>query len=564
MQKQFVSIQRKLISLSIIVLVTITIVIIIITGFVNFIETRHQLNEMTNANRQSLIRKGKTLVSNNSKVLRTFVTDNAFLDIRELVSATVKEDPDVVYGIYMDSERRPWAVANDSIADGTPLTFDPLEDTLSLWAESQEEVASRAVNSDKNQVIEFAAPVVAEGERLGTIRYGISMAATQKIINALKKDAHKSFIRIFFIFSAFLGCVLAFSLFAMCRQAQSIISPLKELTQAANEISQGNYSEEITTVTNDEVGVLASNLETMRQTIKQYTENLEQMVAERTKQLEAAQKELVEKAHKAGMADIITGTLHNVGNILNSVKTSVEIINTIIQSSSLHGFKKANSLLRENFETIEIFISKDPKGKKLLAYYLKLEEAITDENGELLENTRRLMDKTNAIIDVIVAQQNYAGGAILTEDVNLSEILEDALTMQQGSIERYNIDIKRDFMKIPKVRIQKTKFMHVLINLIKNAKEAMIATPAEKRSLTFSLNKDNSNVFLKIIDVGTGITKENLVKIFTHGFTTKADGHGFGLHSSANYMKEMGGSLHAESQGEGHGATFVIRIPCTE
>ncbi len=278
--------------------------------------------------------------------------------------------------------------------------------------------------------------------------------------------------------------------------------------------------------------------------------------------LEDAQHELVEKAHKAGMADIATGTLHNVGNILNSVKASAEMISRITESSFINGFKKANSMLRENIECLDEFILQNPKGKMLMQYYLKLEDGFSTEQTKTIEHLERLTDKVNAIEEVISAQQGYAGVSAYTEEFAITDIVEDALTMQSGSTERYNIKIVKDFNHdIPKVMVQRAKLVHILINLIKNARESIIEARAEEKNMTVSIKSHDNAVFVKFRDTGTGIATSNLEKIFSHGFTTKKSGHGFGLHSSANYMKEMGSRMWAESEGEGKGATFILRFP---
>jgi len=72
---------------------------------------------------------------------------------------------------------------------------------------------------------------------------------------------------------------------------------------------------------------------------------------------------------------------------------------------------------------------------------------------------------------------------------------------------------------------------------------------------------DSSRFFISVCDTGVGIEQENLTRIFSHGFTTKADGHGFGLHTSALAAKAMGGSITAHSEGSGKGATFIIELP---
>ncbi len=282
------------------------------------------------------------------------------------------------------------------------------------------------------------------------------------------------------------------------------------------------------------------------------------------KELAEAQKELVEKAQQAGMAERATGTLHNVGNILNSIKSSVEIIEGAIAGTSLHGFEKANSLLRENIDSLEDFISNNPKGKKLMQYYLKLEEEFSKELETSNKHIARLKDKVRTIEDFISVQQSNASSQSLSERYSLSEIVEDALDMQSGTIERHNITVTKEFHSDPRVTVQKIKLMHILINLIQNAKEAMTDSSAEQRGLTISIDSNNEAIFVRVIDTGEGIIKENTEKIFSYGFSTKKTGHGFGLNSSANYIREMGGRMWAESEGKGKGATFILRFPQEE
>ncbi len=277
-------------------------------------------------------------------------------------------------------------------------------------------------------------------------------------------------------------------------------------------------------------------------------------------ELASAQQELIEKAHQAGMADIVIGTLHNVGNILNSITTSAEVMNNIIKTSNVASLKKANDLIRENRDNFEEFISNDPKGKKLAEYYLAIEEAIFNEHKEVKKHLSRLNNKVNTITEVILSQESYAGASSLTEAYQLTGIIDDALAMQAASLETSNITVIRDYNHVPKIMIQKSKLIHIFFNLINNAKDAMLNIPLEARQLTISVNKDDKAVFARISDMGHGISKQNIERIFSHGFTTKNIGHGFGLHSCANYMTEMGGRMWAESQGEGKGATMVLRF----
>lgn len=310
-------------------------------------------------------------------------------------------------------------------------------------------------------------------------------------------------------------------------------------------------------------------------TIRERNRQLEKQVAERTeelkeknqdleytlKELERTKDELVEKAHKAGMADIATGVLHNVGNVLTSVNTSAALIEETARQSKLEGLIQANLLLRENIDNIEEFIANNPKGKNLLKYYLKLEDPLKNERQNLLKQSERLNEKIDLINEIIAAQQTYAGTGIHAEQVLLDEIIDNALSLQAGSIERHNLEIEKDLRAESPVYVQRSKLIHVLVNIIKNAKEAMDGLkPGEKKIVIKSWQK-NGKVYLSISDNGSGIKNKHMGKIFTQGFTTKKDGHGFGLHSSANYMNEMGGSIDVHQNGEVDGATFTLFLP---
>lgn len=330
---------------------------------------------------------------------------------------------------------------------------------------------------------------------------------------------------------------------------EQLESSIHEVILAMEGMAKGDFSKKM-------VRPAAGDLEKL----KNHTNNSIDILAERTRQLKKVQQELIDKAHQAGMADIASGTLHNVGNILNSVKVSAQVINNELKRSSVNNFKQANDLLREHQDSMEDFILNDPKGKKLLEYYLKLESVFMNERDTYQANIDRLIDKIEIIADVIMAQQNYAGISSLTEEYYLDNIIDDALTLQSGSIERFGIQVVKKIEETPRVPIQKAKLVHILINLIKNAKEAMVESPSDNRKLTISLDHREQVVYLAIQDTGKGIDPSSLKKIFTHGYTTKKNGHGFGLHSCANYMAEMKGNIRAESEGIDKGSTFILEF----
>ena len=317
------------------------------------------------------------------------------------------------------------------------------------------------------------------------------------------------------------------------------------------EVSMGKLKVSQQKVAEKSVAMHNTNLKVMKEI------NVRKLAEEKLKK---TQKEMLEMAHRAGMSEIISGVLHNVGNILNTVKTSAEMIQQIVSKLKLSGLNKANEMLRDHWDHLGTFISEDPKGKRLPDYYLKLGGIYDEETERLQHHMSELKQYIMMMGDVISAQQNYAKSGIISEFVQLSLVLEETLQMQLSAISRHHIIITKRYQPVPEVYIQKVKLVEVLMNLIKNSKEAMLSLTIEKK-LLLEIIQDGNFVLLRISDNGSGIEQSKINKIFSHGFTTKESGHGFGLHASANAMTEMGGRLIAKSEGTGKGATFIVVCP---
>jgi len=272
------------------------------------------------------------------------------------------------------------------------------------------------------------------------------------------------------------------------------------------------------------------------------------------------QRKSIEKAHKAGMADIATGALHNIGNILNSIKTSAHLIYKNVENPFIDKLNKANSLLLESVSDWQQFTANKDKVEKLSDYYQRVGEHLEKQRESAKYEINRLNEHIELIANVISAQQNYASAGYISEDLTIERIIEDSLAILSEMFTKYDIRVIKQIEAVPQMALQKTKLMHTLINIFKNAKDAML-TIDNDRLLTINVHQENDFVLIRVTDTGEGISDENLARIFTHGFTTKSTGHGFGLHSTANYIQEMGGQIWAESQGSGHGCTINIRIP---
>jgi predicted ATPase/signal transduction histidine kinase len=287
-------------------------------------------------------------------------------------------------------------------------------------------------------------------------------------------------------------------------------------------------------------------------------ESLERKVAERTAELERLQSIALANAHHAGMAEIATGVLHNVGNVLNSVNVSVETLSGHLALARVSGVRKAAELLQANTASLGSFFADDPRGKALPLYLEKLGTSLEAQGTAAADEIERLRSKVRLIADVVSGQQSYAKGAALTEESDLARIVDEVLGIQASALTRKHIRVLKRYQAVAPVAVQRTKLAHVLVNLIKNAEDAMESTPEEDREITIDIDEHDGETHVRITDRGQGIEPSNLDRIFTHGFTTKVSGHGFGLHFCANSMTEMDGKLVAWSEGQGRGAAFTL------
>ncbi|AZD30526.1 DAHL domain-containing protein [Pseudomonas chlororaphis] len=291
-------------------------------------------------------------------------------------------------------------------------------------------------------------------------------------------------------------------------------------------------------------------------------DELEQRVEERTRQLKDTQSELLDTARQAGMAEIATNVLHNVGNVLNSVNISADLVSRKLRNSKAQGLGKAMQLINEHKEDLGRFLTEDAKGKLLPGYLNQLVEAIDLEQQGMTEELTQLSKSVDHIKDIVATQQSYAGASSLLEPLSVSELLEDALRMNSGALTRHHVTVHKNYADVPRIMGDKHRLLLILINLISNAKYAMSDLSNQTRNMTLAAAVvDGETLQISVRDEGEGIAPENMTRIFAHGFTTRKEGHGFGLHSCALAAIEMNGHLTAHSDGPGKGALFVLQIP---
>jgi signal transduction histidine kinase len=280
-------------------------------------------------------------------------------------------------------------------------------------------------------------------------------------------------------------------------------------------------------------------------------------------ELERVHKQLMTASRQAGMAEVATNVLHNVGNILNSVNISASLVVDRVKQSKAPGIARVAALLREQGDGLGAFLTSDERGKRIPEYLATLGQQLTADQEMALQELGSLRDNLEHIKETVTMQQSYAKLCGVTETVEVVDLVEDSLRLNAGAFARHGVTLRREFTAVPKITVDKHKVLQILVNLVRNAKYACDESGKTDKLLTLRIGPSESGVRISVIDNGVGIAAENMHHLFTHGFTTRQSGHGFGLHSGALAAQELGGSLRAESDGLGCGAAFILELPGT-
>jgi two-component system sensor kinase FixL len=274
--------------------------------------------------------------------------------------------------------------------------------------------------------------------------------------------------------------------------------------------------------------------------------------------LQSMQEKLLTASREAGMAQVATSVLHNVGNVLNSVNVSATLASEQVRGTNLQGLSRASELLR----TEATRFGDAPKLVKLATYLEQILSAADRSRDQTLVELGSLKQNIEHIATIVSMQQSMAKPSGLRESISLPTLVEESLKIVSPSLARHDIEVVREYGDVPAVMIERHKISDILINLFSNARDALRERdPGFIRRLTIRILQRDEQLVCEVEDTGGGIAPDNLVRVFSHGFTTKPGGHGFGLHASALFAIELGGSLSCRSDGPGKGAVFVLALP---
>ena len=289
---------------------------------------------------------------------------------------------------------------------------------------------------------------------------------------------------------------------------------------------------------------------------------LRNQVHRQTETIRQNHSKLLGVSRQAGMAEVATSVLHNVGNVLNSVNVSSTLISEQLKTSKTGHVGLLAKLLAEHKHDLAQFLIEDPKGRHVPDFLEQLSTRLAKEQEALSREVELLKTNVGHIKEIVAMQQSYSKVAGVAEKVVPSELVEDALRMNESGLERHQVRVVREYEPhLPEITIERHKVLQILVNLIGNAKNACTESGFDDKRITLRVRNGGNTFRISVADNGVGIPAENLKRIFTLGFTTRKNGHGFGLHGAALAATELRGALRVHSDGAGKGATFTLELP---
>jgi len=265
-------------------------------------------------------------------------------------------------------------------------------------------------------------------------------------------------------------------------------------------------------------------------------------------------------SYKVGAGQVATGILHNIGNILNSINISIQNLSEMAKNSKIPKLLKANALFHENKARIGQYIYEDKAGRHLPDFYSGIGEFMKHDNDRMNDELEELKNHLKLVKELIGSQQSYARCFTGKQEASVKELLNDVLKIEKMSIMKHQIRVDIQCPDDAVIFVDRSKALHVLVNLLKNGRDAMVAANSEGHFIIKAELKNNS-MMITIKDNGVGLNAEQASKLFSFGFTTKLDGHGFGLFTCLQLMEEMDGKIYVTSEGLGTGATFHCEFP---
>ncbi|MFA7383960.1 MAG: ATP-binding protein [Desulfurivibrionaceae bacterium] len=542
-----------------------------------------QLERNVNMIRQSLVIRSASLTRSTAMSVREAVAGYDFTFLQNLVVEVARDDPEILYCMIMDLSQNVVAHSDINLV-GSRLTgeFDNKAASLmNMKFPAQRPSGIIPVeyfwptekNGNSKGVLETVFPVYSGDVLWGIIRCGYSLAPLEEEIARTKTEwlAQMSHVTIYIV--AVLSVFFLAGLTMVIATTRYFVRATRALHAGVQQVAAGDLDREIAPqdMVCREFADLAGSfnrmtkkLRLMRQQLDEYTYSLEKKVLERTQELQTAQDIMVRQAHEAGMAEIAIGVLHNIGNAITPAQVGTTMLcNHLAESPLRHRLAESLAPILDFLEGKRELSPAEKERCFNIIRYLPL--GITEELDRAVSELRAIIVKHRHIESIIRLQMRYARIMDFCELLDINNLVKDALKILGDDIAKRKITVVMHLEEVPPVKVEETKLLQVLVNLIKNGYEAMDGSEVEKRELVITTGTRHENeqlmVLFSVADSGCGFTEEEKKRFFKFGYSTKERGSGFGLHACANYVIANNGVIEAASDGPGKGARFKVLFP---
>ncbi len=363
-----------------------------------------------------------------------------------------------------------------------------------------------------------------------------------------------------------LALALLLSLFVLARLRGVILDPVENLHAVTRRVTENaDFSQRAEVISGDEMGELTLAFNRMLERLQAKEGELRAANTKLTDEIEeraCLEAKLLETSRQAGMAQVATGVLHNVGNVLNSVNISANILrDTLNGNPRLKLLKQVTDLMRAQGDALPRFLAEDQRGRLVPKLVIEVVDQLIATQPDMQRELEHMVSNVDHIKQIVAMQQSYAKAGGVVQTLNPSGLFEEATRLAQASADRHGVRITPYLAGAPEMETDRHQVLQILVNFITNAVQAVKQRPDGDRRVALHLMHEDGRIKFVVEDNGAGIPAENLQKIFQHGFSTRKDGHGFGLHSGALAARNLGGSVQVFSAGPGQGARFTLDLP---
>ncbi len=342
-----------------------------------------------------------------------------------------------------------------------------------------------------------------------------------------------------------LGAALLILLVLLVGLRYLVLGPIAQLTAHADVVGRGDdLSIRLNTDRTDELGALAREFNQM------------------VERLSDARKTLLEKSHQAGIAELASGVLHNIGNAITPLKVRVANLESTLREAPVVELERALTELGEAS-------TPDARRTDLRAFTDLAAREFASLISATVEQIVGIAHQVDHVQKILSDQESISRAERVLHPVEVERLVRESVNLLGTDIHpTLQINLDASLQSVGRVLGSPVALQQIMINLLKNAAESIrVCTPAPdigRIELTAAAESRGSRAMIRLCvrDNGAGIAPGNLPRLFERGFSTKSrPSSGQGLHWCAVTAAALGGQIEIDSSGTGHGATVSLWLP---